>query len=243
MIDGVGVRSDEFSPRELENRERERQRLLRRPLVRVLPELRGAMLTWGIAGGIAVLAAFALGRLFYLAPIEYAATGTALFLPPAAAYASLMLGRRTPTFMLYRLILERAPAPPSQLVREEPRKTARRAAIAAISVGICLIPANALGLAFAEAAMGRTRSKIPDHLPEEAVLVTGIYMLAGAAAAWLVYTWISRWEAERRVAALCPPLHSGLMREIYFVEGGDEATPPPAAPSHGAGASTPRAHP
>ena len=91
--------------------------------------------------------------------------------------------------------------------------------------------------------MGRTRSEIPDHLPEEAVLVVGVYMLVCAGVASMVRKWIDRWQEQRRAAALCPPLHSGLIREIYFVEPADELTPPPAPPSPGAGASTPRAAP
>jgi hypothetical protein len=238
---GVGIRSEYVSPREAERRERARQKLLKRPLVRVLPELRGATVAWTVAGGLAVILAVALGRIFHLSPIEYAATGSALFLPPAATYATLMLGRRTPTFMVYRLMLERAPAPPLQLIREEPRKTTRRAALAAIGFGICLAPPVALGLAFSEAVMGRAGGDIPDHLPEETVLVAGVYMLVAAGLAWLVHSWIANWEGQRHAAALCPPLHSGLIGEVYFVE--EAVTPPPARPSRGAGASTPRASP
>ena len=235
MEERVGVRSEGVSPREAARRERARRRLLARPLVPALTELRGVGIAWTIAGGTAVVLAFALGQLFYLTPIEYAATGTALFLPPAASIAALVLGRRTPTFMLYRLILDRAPAPPEEIQREPPERTKRRAAIAGIAFGVGLIPLIALGLALSEAAMGRTRSEIPDHLTEEAVLVAGVYMLVSAGAAWQVRKWIARWEAQRQRAALCPPLHSGLIDEIYFVE---DVTPPTAPPSRGAGAST-----
>jgi hypothetical protein len=235
MGDGVGIRSESVSPREARRRARERQRLLRRPLVLALAELRGVALVWTIAGALAVLLALALGRIFYLTPIEYAATGTALFLPPAASVATLLLGRRTPTFMLYRLILDRAPAPPPAIRRESREKTIRRAGFAAIALGIGMIPAIALGLVFAEAAMGHARGTLFDHLPEEAVLVAGVYMLVSAGAAAMIGGWIRRWEGQREVAALCPPLHSGLIQPVYFVEG---VTRPPAPPSPGAGAST-----
>jgi hypothetical protein len=243
---GVGIRSEVVSPREAARRERERKRLLSRPLVHASPELRGAAVSWTIAGTLAVLLSLALGQLFYLTPIEYGALVGALLLPPGGSLAALMLGRRTPTFMLYRLILERAPAPPESLRRESDGKTKRRAAAAAILLGIGLIPLIALGLAFGEAAMGRTREEIPDHLAEEAVLVAGVYMLVSAGAALQVRSWIAHWEGQRRAAALCPPLHSGLLQDIYFVEpveGPDGLMPPPAPPSRGAGASRPRAGP
>jgi hypothetical protein len=218
--------------------------------VQAVSELRAVAVAWSVSGAIAVLLALALGRLFYLTPIEYAATGGALFLPPAASIATLMLGRRTPTFMLYRLILDRAPPPPEEIRREPSDRTKRRAAFAALSLGIGMVPAIAIGLAFFEAAMGRTRSEIPDHLPEEAVLVAGIYMLVSAGAAATVRGWIARWEAQRERAALCPPLHSGLIQPIYFVDGiprGDRApaglTQPPAPPSPGGASSRPRAAP
>jgi hypothetical protein len=240
LDEGVGIRSEQVSPREAARRERERQRLLARPLVRALPELRAAAVAWTVAGTVAVLLALALGRIFYLTPIEYAALFGALFLPTAGSLAAIMLGRRTPTFMLYRLILDRAPAPPESMRREPETRTKRRAAVAAVALGIGLVPLIALLLAFAEAAMGRTRSEIPDHLAEEAVLVAGVYMLVSAGAARQVRLWIARWQEQRRAAALCPPLHSGLIDEIYFVE---VLTPPPAPPSRGAGGSTPPAAP
>jgi hypothetical protein len=240
---GIGVRSEHVSPREAARRERERQKLLARPIVHVVPELKGATVTWAILGGVAVLLAVALGRIFYLTPIEYAAMGTALFLPPAAGLTSLMVGRRTPTFMLYRLILERSPAPPVQLSRESDDRTRRRAAGAAVVLGLVLLGPIALGLAMSEAVMGRARSEIPDHLPEEAVLVVGVYMLVCAGVASLVRSWIARWQEQRSAAALCPPLHSGLIRPIYFVEPEEGLTPPPAPASPGAGASTPRVAP
>src|SRR3954453_9752358 len=141
MQDGVGIRSEYVSPREARRRERERARLLRRPFVIALTELRGVALSWAIGGSLVVLLALALGGLFHLTPIEYAATGGALFLPPAASLATLMLGRCTPPFMLSRLILDRAPAPPEEVKRDPPERPIRRVALAAIAVGIGMIPA------------------------------------------------------------------------------------------------------
>lgn len=215
---GVGI--VQHAPRSARVRARREARLRRRPLVRADGELRAVALSWVATGVICVVAAILLGSLGHLSPLEFWATLFALFIPPLATAGTLLLGRRTPRGMLYRLLLDKAPAPPPDIRPEPVRRTAARAGVAAVCLGFGLLPFIAAGMGFELAAMGKPPDEIPNHLVEAASLVDGVWLLACAAAAELVGRWIIRWEQERGRAALCPPLHSGLLSPVYFAIGG-----------------------
>lgn len=247
-LEGVGV--VEVGPRSARARARARQAARARALVRADGELWAVAVAWLVAGSACVVAAIALGSLGHLSPLEFWATLFALVIPPLATAGTLLLGRRTPRGMLYRLLLDRAPSPPPELPTEARRRTAARAGVAAVCLGFGLLPFIAIGLAFELAAMGKPRGEIPDHLVEAASLVDGVWLLACAAAAAQVGRWILRWERVRGRAALCPPLHSGLLSPVYFATGGrppaffpEDPTPPPARPSRDTGAGSVRLGP
>lgn len=249
MLDQVGVA--DVGPRTARAQVRKAAREAQRPLVRADRELRAMSVAWLAVGIACVLAAVLLGSLERLTPLESVATVIAIFFPPLAALATAMLGRRTPTRMVYRLILDRAPAPPPGQDPEPWRQTALRAGAAALLLGLGMLPVIGGGLAVELAAMGKPRAEIPEHLAEAASLIDGVWLLACAASAAVVARWIVRWEQARGRAALCPPLHAGLLSPVYFATGGrrprplpeddpERAMPPPAPPSRGTGAGRAR---
>ncbi len=223
---GVGIVQP--APRSARARARREARLRRRPLVRADRELRAVAFAWVATGVVCVVAAVVLGSLGHLSPLEFIATGFALFLPPLATAGALLLGRRTPRGMLYRVLLDRAPAPPPEIRPEPPRRTAARAAVAAACLGFGMLPFIAAGMGFELAVMGKALDEIPNHLIEAASLVDGVWLLSCAAAAGWVGRWIGRWEEERGQDALCPPLHSGMLSPVYFATGGRRPAGPAA---------------
>ena len=251
-LSGVGV--VDMGPRTARARTRRAEREARRPLVRVDRELRVVALVWTGVGIVCVLAAVLLGSLDHLSPLEFWATLFALFLPPLGTAGARLLGRRTPMGMVYRVILDRAPSPPAGRDPEPPRRTAARAGLAAVCFAVGMFPFVAGGLAFELAAMGKPTEEIPNHLAEAASLVDGVWLLACAVAAAQIGRWVVRWEANRGRAALCPPLHSGLLSPVYYATGGrppalfPEPAPratrlQPARPSRGTGAGSDRPGP
>ena len=218
-------------------------------MVRADRELHVVSVAWVVAGAVCVVAAVLLGSLDRLSPLEFWATIYAVFLPPLLTIGVLTLGRRTPSRMIYRVVLDRAPPPPAGRAPEPTRRTATRATVAALCVGFGLLPLVALGLALELAVFGRARGDIPDHLLEEASLVNGIWLLVCAAASAQIARWIVRWEEARGRTALCPPLHSGLASQVYYALGGTrpamfpEPTPPLARPSRGTDAGSGRSPP
>ncbi len=246
-LEGVGV--TELAPRAARLRARRAAREARQPLVRADRELRVVSVAWMVAGAVYVVGAVLLGSLDHLSPLEFWATIYAVFLPPLLTVGALTLGRRTPSRMIYRVVLDRAPPPPDGRAPEPPRRTATRATIAAVCAGFALLPLVALGLALELAVFGKARGDIPDHLLEEASFVNGVWLLVCAAASAQIARWIVRWEEARGRTALCPPLHSGLASHVYYALGGTrpamfpEPTPPPARPSRGIGGGSGRPPP
>jgi hypothetical protein len=246
-LEGVG--HSELAPRAARLRARRAAREARRPLVRADRELRVVSVAWVVIGALCVVAAVLLGSLESLSPLEFWATLYAVFLPPLLTIGALTLGRRTPSRMIYRVVLDRAPPPPQGRAPEPPRRTAARAALAALGAGFALLPFVALGIALELAVFGKARGEIPDHLVEEATLVDGIWLLVCAAASAQIARWIVRWEEARGRTALCPPLHSGLASQVYYALGGTrpamfgEPMPPPARPSRGTGGGSGRPPP
>jgi hypothetical protein len=216
-LPGVGV--VERAPRSVAAQRRRAAR--ERPGVLVAPdrELRGLALGWACAGALAIVAAVAFGSLAELSPLETSAMIGALFFPPVVSVARAMLGRRTPTRIRYRIILERAGAPPDGLAAEPRARTTVRAALVAVLISVAMLPFVAASLAFAEAAMGRAPDQLTDHLPEEAALVAGEWTLVCAVVALVILRWIHAWERDRSRTALCPPLHSGRLGAVYFADG------------------------
>lgn len=213
-LPGVGV--VERAPRAVAAQRRRAARERAPVLVRPDGELRGLAMGWACAGSVAVAAAIAFGSLDALSPLEVAAVIGALFFPPVVTVARAMLGRRTPTRIRYRVLLDRAVAPPDGLVAEPLRRTTVRAALIAVLISLAMLPLVAASLAFAEAAMGKAPGELADHLTEEAVLVAGEWTLVCAAVALVVLRWIQAWERDRSRTALCPPLHSGRLGAVYF---------------------------
>lgn len=219
-LPGVGV--VERAPRAVEaERRRTARQQRRRVLVRTDEELRGLAVGWAGAGVVAVAAAIVFGSLAELSPLEASATIGALFFPPAITVARAMLGRRTPTRIRYRVLLERAAAPPGGLAPEPLRRTVLRASLVAVLISLAMLPFVAASLAFAEAVMGKEPKHITDHLAEETVLVAGEWTLVCAVVALVVVRWIKAWERDRSRTALCPPLHAGRLGAVYFA--GDAA--------------------
>jgi hypothetical protein len=246
-LEGVGF--TELAPRAARLKARREAREAQRPLVRADGELRVVSVAWMVVGALCVVAAVLLGSLESLSPLEFWATLYALFLPPLLTIGVLTLGRRTPSRMVYRMVLDRAPPPPAGRAPEPARRTAKRAVVAAVCAGFALLPLVALVIALELAVFGKARGEIPNHLIEEATLVDGVWLLVCAAASAQIARWIVRWEEARGRTALCPPLHSGLAGQVYYALGGTrpamfpEPTPPPARPSRGTGAGSGRPSP
>ena len=72
---------------------------------------------WMVAGAVYVVGAVLLGSLDHMSPLEFWATIYAVFLPPLLTIGALTLGRRTPSRMVYRVVLDRAPPPPEGRAR------------------------------------------------------------------------------------------------------------------------------
>jgi hypothetical protein len=148
-----------------------------------------------------------------------------------AAGGRLVLGVRTGPSILYLRIFERAPAPPPGARGEAARATAVRAIAAALAVAAGLLLAAAVLLALTLTLVGEPQSRLFDHLPQLSALVAAGWMLVVGVVARRVAVWFARWEQRRGKVLVCPRLHSGSLRPVYYAAARAGASPELAAPT------------
>ena len=187
-----------------------------RQLVVPAHELRWLGRGWLGAGIVTVAVGLALGSPGDLAGLEIAASALVFALSLGGAVGGLVLGVRTGPSILYRRIFDIAPPPPPEARGEPHATTARRAVATALVVGVGLLAAAAFALPVTLILLGRPKHALFDHLPQIAALVAGCWMLAAGAIALRVATWIELWQGNRQKVVVCAPLHSGLLRHVYY---------------------------
>lgn len=186
------------------------------PLVVAAEELRWLGRGW-CAAGLATLAAAVLsGSAGDLTRLEVAACALVFGLALGGAVGGLVLGVRTGPPILYRRIFDLAPPPPVGAGGESHRTTARRAVGVALATAVGLALASAAALVAALILLGAPQRDLFDHLPQASALVSGCWMLVAGLVALRVAVWFGRWERLRERVLVCPPLHSGLLRHVYY---------------------------
>src|SRR5207253_2993135 len=79
-----------------------------------------------------------------------------------------------------------------------------------------LAAAAAFLLPVTEVLIGRPKHALLHHLGQLTALVAGGWMLAAGAIALSVADWFRRWQLQNERVLLCAPLHSGLLRHVYY---------------------------
>jgi hypothetical protein len=187
-----------------------------RPLVVAAHELRWLGRGWLGAGVVTLGADLVSGSLADLGTLDVAASALVFGLALGGAAGGLVLGVRTGPPILYRRIFDLAPPPPVGARGEDHRATARRAVRAALAAAAGLAVAAAFALVAAMVLLGKPKHDLLDQLPQAAALVAGCWMLVAGAVALRVALWFMRWERLRQRVVLCSPLHSGLLRHVYY---------------------------
>jgi hypothetical protein len=187
-----------------------------RPLVVAAHELRWLGRGWLAAGVVTLGAVVVSGSLGELTALEVAAVALVFGLSLGGAIGGLVLGVRTGPPILYRRIFDIAPPPPPDARGESRRTTARRAVWTALAAGVFLALGAALALPATLILLGTPRHELLDHLPQAAGLVASGWLLVAGAVALEVATWFERWQRLHERVIVCAPLHSGLLRHVYY---------------------------
>jgi hypothetical protein len=197
-----------------------------RPLVVASHELRWLGRGWLAAATVTLAAVLGSRSLGDLAGLEVGACGLVFGLAVGGSVGGLVLGVRTGPPILYRRIFDLAPPPPASARSERPEITARRAVATALVGALGLAAAAVFVLPVTLVLLGRPKHDVLDHLPQAAGLVAGCWMVVAGAVALRVAEWIRRWQSFSEKLVLCAPLHSGLLRHVYYAA-------EPAAPAGG----------
>ena len=179
-------------------------------------ELRWLSRGWLGMGAVILVAAVASRSLGDLTGIEVAACALVFALALGGAVGGLVLGVRTGPPILYRRIFDLAPAPPPEARGENPAVTARRAVGTSLMGSAFLIAGAAFLVPLTMVLLGRPKHALLDHLPQAVALVASCWMIATGTIASRVSIWFRRWEEGSERLVLCAPLHSGLLRHVYY---------------------------
>src|SRR5256714_6781313 len=143
----------------------------RPPLVSAVHELRWFGRTWSVLAGVALAGDLVSGAVFDLAPLEVWASALLFGLTVLATLARLFLGLRTQPDMEYAQVFDRSPPPPAGLALEPARRTASRAAWAAVAVAALLAVLAAGALVVTLVLIGKPRDQVLDDVAGAAGLV------------------------------------------------------------------------
>jgi len=195
------------------------------PLVVAVKELRWIGRTTCVAGAVALAAGLVAHSLTEVTGLEAVVSGAVFGISTGAAVGSLVLGVRTGPSILYLRIFELAPAPPADARGEPPRATAVRGIAAGLAAGLGLLLAAAILLGATLGLTGESADEFVKRLAVLTALVAGAWMLVLGAIALRVGVWFGRWEARRGKVLVCPRLHSGMLRHVYYAAAPAESGP------------------
>ena|SRR5437588_1704991 len=196
------------------------------PLVVARRELRWIGRTASAAGILILIGDLSARSLTHVTGVEAVVTALVFGISTSAAMGSLVLGVRTGPSILYVRIFELAPSPPADARGEPPRATAIRGVATGLAAAAGLLAAAAILLGATLGLTGESADVFVKRLPDLTALVAGGWLLVLGVIALRVAVWFGRWEARRGKVLICPRLHSGMLRHVYYAAARAEAPVP-----------------
>jgi hypothetical protein len=188
-----------------------------RILAPAVGELRGLGFAWCLLGLVAVGLPFAFGGLLDMPGIQAAGVALVLGLSVACALGGVLLAELAGPASLYWRLFDRAPAAPSGVPHETPRRTALRAGLAALAVAAVMTVICPVLLGIAYVLLGVPRDEVLPHLLAGTAVVVGGWTIACGLAALRVGHYFRHWERRRGRTVLCVPARSGQVRPVYCI--------------------------
>jgi hypothetical protein len=186
------------------------------PLVVARRELRWIGRTACAAAVVTLAGGLVAPALTHVTALEAVVSALVFGISASSAVGSLVLGVRTGPSILYLRIFELAPAPPPESRGEPPRATAGRGIGAGLAASAGLALAAVLLLGATLALTGESQDALVKRVPVLSALVAGAWMLVLGVITLRVAAWFERWEARRGKVLVCPRLHSGMLRHVYY---------------------------
>src|SRR3954452_19849609 len=188
-----------------------------RILAPAVGELRGLGFTWCLLGLVAVALPLAFGGLLDMPGIQVVGVALLLGLSVACALGGVLLAELAGPASLYWRLFDRAPAAPAGGAHETPRRTAVRAALAALAVAavMTLICPVLLGITYV--LLGVPRDEVLPHLLAGTAVVVGGWTIACGLAALRVGYYFRHWERRKGRTVLCVPARSGQVRPVSSI--------------------------